>query len=195
MFSPTSGASQAPSLIPTGTLSFAVVKVREIKKSKASNGEYADIEITLDGGDFTGRKVFEMIANPLDTNNSEAWRNMAIANLTRMFEGAGVFKPENPESYNQFNGQSFLTICQFLDGARIAIKVKVESDKSGAYPDKNKVGEYLSPNPQSGGHSGYRKLADGSAPAAAQARGAAFGASAPAPATGGAPGWLNAPRQ
>lgn len=194
MFSPTSGASQAPSLIPASTLAFAVVKVREIKKSKASNGEYADVELTLDGGDFQGRKIFEMVANPLDNNNSEAWRNMAIANLTRMFEAAGIFKPENPDSYNQFNGQSFLTICQFLDGARIAIKVKVESDKSCAYPDKNKVGEYLSPNPQSGGHSGWKKLADGNAGATAAARPAAFGASPAAPAAGGAPGWLSGPR-
>jgi hypothetical protein len=194
MFSPTSGASQAPSLIPNGTLAFAYVKVRGIKQSKSTNGEYADLEITLDGGDFNGRKVFEMMANPLDNNNSEAWRNMAIANLTRMFESAGVFKPENPETYNQFNGQSFLTICQFLDGSRISIKVKVEQDKSGAYPDKNKVGEYLSPNPQSGGHGGWKKLAEGNAGASAQARGNAFGSPASAPASAGAPGWLNAPK-
>jgi hypothetical protein len=196
MFSPTSGASSAPSLIPTGTLSFAIVKVREIKKSKASNGEYADMELTLDGGDFQGRKVFEMMGNPLDTNNSEAWRNMAIASLTRIFEAAGIFKPESPESYNQFNGQSFLTICQFLDGARIAIKVKVESDRNGAYPDKNKVAEYLSPNPQSGGHSGWKKLTSGNISALAQARPNAFGpaAATTSPAAGGAPGWLNGPR-
>lgn len=194
MFSPTSGASQAPSLIPAGTLAFAVVKVREIKKSKSTNGEYADLELTLDGGEFQGRKVFEMIANPLDENNTEAWRNMAIASLTRMFESAGIFKTENPASYDQFNGQSFLTICQFLDGARIAIKVKVEKDKTGAYPDKNKVGEYLSPNPQSGGNAGWQKLASGQTQASAAARTSAFAATPSAPAAGNSPSWLNAPK-
>jgi hypothetical protein len=125
---------------------------------------------------------------------------MAIANLTRMFEAAGVFKVDQPESYNQFNDQSFLTICQFLDGARIAVKVKVESDKSGAYPDKNKVGEYLSPNPQSGGHNNYKKLLAGVVVQANAARPNAFGTVGSAAtavispaAAAAAPAWLNGP--
>lgn len=192
MFSPTSGASSAPTLIPAGTTSFAIVKVRELKKSGTTGGEYADLELTLEGGDFEGRKVFEMIANPLDEKNSEGWRKMAVGSLTRMFEAAGVFNSANPESYNKFNGQDFTAICMALDGARIAIKVKIEKDKTGAYPDKNKVGEYLSPNPQSGGHSGYQKLASGNAGASAAARPAAFGGAGAAP-SAGAPAWLNRP--
>ena len=192
MFSPTSGASQAPTLIPAGTLASASVMITDLKKSQASGGEYANLELTLVGGEFEGRKVFEMIANPLDENNSEGWRNMAIANLTRMFEAAGIFKVENPDSYNQFNGKPFTAICAALDGSRIAIKIKVEKDKSGQYPDKNKVSEYLSPNPSSGGHKSWEKLATGNAPASATARATAFGAPAAAP-SNSAPSWLNKP--
>ena len=195
MFSPTTGASQAPTLIPAGTLAFANVMVTDLKKSQASGGEYANIELTLDGGDFHGRKVFEMVANPLDNNNSEGWRGMAIANLTRMFEAAGIFKVEQPETYNQFNGKPFTAICTALDGARIAIKIKVEKDKSGAYPDKNKVSEYLSPNPQSGGNKSWEKLLSGNVPAVAAARPSAFGApTAPAPTSGSATSRLNSPK-
>ena len=195
MFSPTTGASQAPTLIPAGTLAFANVMVTDLKKSQASGGEYANIELTLDGGDFQGRKVFEMVANPLDNNNSEGWRGMAIANLTRMFEAAGIFKVEQPETYNQFNGKPFTAICAALDGARIAIKIKVEKDKSGAYPDKNKVAEYLSPNPQSGGNKSWEKLLSGNVSAVASARPSAFGVAAtPAPASASAPSWLNSPK-
>jgi hypothetical protein len=194
MFSPTSGASQSPTLIPAGTLAFANVMITDLKKSQASGGEYANIELTLHGGDFEGRKVFEMVANPLDNNNSEAWRGMAIANLTRMFEAAGVFRVDQPETYNQFNGKPFTAICTALDGVRIAIKIKVEKDKSGAYPDKNKVGEFLSPNPQSGGHKSWEKLISGNAAEVAAARPSAFGAvKAPAP-VASAPSWLNAPK-
>lgn len=194
MFSPTSGASQAPTLIPAGTIAFATIKITELKKSKETGGEYANCELTLDSGDFAGRKVFELIANPLDEKNSEAWRGMAVASLTRMFEAAGIFKPEQPDTYNKFNGQNFLTICQYLDTSRIAIKVKVEKDKTGAYPDKNKVAEYLSPNPQSGGNAGWKKLSEGNAGAAAEARTSAFGAPAAAP-SAGTPSWLNSPNQ
>jgi hypothetical protein len=194
MFSPTSGASQAPTLIPAGTIAFATVKVTKLKKSKETGGEYANCELTLDSGDFAGRKVFELIANPLDEKNSEPWRGMAVASLTRMFEAAGIFKPEQPDTYNKFNGQNFLTICQYLDTSRIAIKVKVEKDKTGAYPDKNKVAEYLSPNPQSGGNVGWKKLSEGNAGATAEARTSAFGA--PVAATSaGTPDWLNSPNQ
>lgn len=195
MFSPTSGASQQPTLIPAGTLAFAVVKVRELKKSQSTGGEYADLELTIDGGDFNNRKVFEMVCNPMDEKNSEGWRKMGIGNLTRMFEAAGIFKVEDPSSYEKLNGRKFLTICQYLDGARIAIKVKVEKDKDGAHPDRNKVGEYLSPNPNSGSNANYKKLLDGGAGAVSAARSTAFGSAPAAPVAGtSAPSWLNQPK-
>lgn len=193
MFSPTSGASEKPSLIPAGTLAFAVVKVAELKKSQSTGGEYASLELTIDGGEFANRKVFEMVCNPSDNANSEGWRKMAVGSLTRMFEAAGVFKPEDPATYEQMNGKDFVSICQVLDGARIAIKIKVEKDKEGNHPDRNKVGEYLSPNPNSGSNGNFKKLAEGNAGASAAARSSAFGTTAPA-AGGSAPSWLNQPR-
>lgn len=195
IFSPTSGASQRPALIPNGTLAFANVRVREIKKSQSTGGEYADLELTIAEGDYANRKIWEMIANPLDEKNSEKWRQMSVTSLTRIFESTGVFKVDDPASYDKLNGQSFLTICQYLDLSRVGIKVRVEKDKEGVHDDKNKVAEYLSPNPSSGSYTNWKKLLEGNSAANEAARVGAFGiAPAPSQAVGSAPAWLNQPR-
>ena len=194
MFSPTSGASQQATLIPAGTLAFANVTVQELKKSQSTGGEYASLELTITDGEYANRKVFEMVCNPKDEKNSEGWRKMGVANLTRMFEAAGVFKHDDPSSYEKFNGKDFVAICQELDGARIAIKIKVEKDKEGTHPDRNKVADYLSPNPNSGSNRTYQKLTEGNTGASTAARTSAFGAAPAASGGGSAPSWLNQPR-
>jgi hypothetical protein len=77
----------------------------------------------------------------------------------------------------------------FMDGQRVAIKVKVEKNTDPAYADKNKVGEWLSPNPASGGYRDFQKLVAGQSGVVEQARAAAF--SAPTPTA--APGWVKTP--
>ena len=77
----------------------------------------------------------------------------------------------------------------FMDGQRVAIKVKVEKNTDPAYADKNKVGEWLSPNAASGGYRDFQKLIAGQSGVVEQARSAAF--SAPAPSA--APGWVKTP--
>lgn len=178
-FSPSSGAGSAPDLIPHGTLSWAVITVKDKRNSKESNGEYYNLELTLQGGEHEGRKVFEMIPNIYDTNNSEKWRVSGIGAITRIFESSGWFKPAEPASYNAFAGKPFSDIMLGMDGQRVAVKVKVEKSKDPAYADKNKVGEWLSPNPASrSGFSDYQKLIGGQQ-AVAAARSSAFGSPEP----------------
>lgn len=191
-FSPSSGAASAPDLVPHGTLSWAVLTVQGKKNSKESNGEYYNVELTLLDGEFAGRKVFEMIPNIYDSNNSEKWRRGAIGSITRIFESSGWFKPAEPASYNVYAGKPFDAIMLGMDGQRVAIKIKVEKSKDPAYADKNKVGEWLSPNPASGGFADYQKLIGGQG-AVQQARITAFAPANPQAPSAGTPGWIKKP--
>jgi hypothetical protein len=174
-FSPSSGAGSAPELIPDGTLAWAIIKVTQRKNAKESGGEYYNIELTVHGGEYEGRKVFEMIPNFQDSRNSDKWRAMGVTSITRIMESAGFFKVGDPESYKAFAGKSFEMIANFLDGQRCAIKVKVEKNTDPAYADKNKVKEYLSPNPESRSQRDFERLVGGQG-AVQQARSQAFSA-------------------
>jgi hypothetical protein len=191
MFSPTSGAGSAPELIPNGSLAWAIITIGGAKQSKSTGGTYYPVTLTIAGGEYEGRKVFDMLPDVQDDRNGEKWRKMGITSVTRIFESAGWFTPAKPESYNMFNGKDTLAIMNSMDGQRIAIKVKVEKNTDPAYADKNKVGEWLSPNPASGGFRDYQKLLGGQQ-AVDSARGNAF-APAPAPTVGASPGWIKTP--
>lgn len=202
MFSPTSGAGQAPQLIPAGTLHFAVFHTKEIKKSQNTGGTYARVELSLIDGPYEGRKIWTIVMNPLDKANVNQQKRaegkpdgaaMGLTALTRMLEACRVFDPAKPDSYKQFNGKSFEDILQALDGNKVAVKIKIAKGSEG-YDDKNEVGEYLSPNPGSGGHKPWQTLVS-SMPDAAQARQNAFAVAPSTPAKSSAPvnGWLQKP--
>ena len=55
-------------------------------------------------------------------------------------------------------GKSIEEIARLLDGLEVAIKVKIERSSDPAHADKNKVGEWLTPNPKSSGYNGWKKL-------------------------------------
>lgn len=190
MFSPTSGAGSAPELIPNGTLAWAILTVQAAKQSKSSGGTYYPVTLTIVGGEYEGRKVFDMLPDVQDERNGEKWRKMGITNITRIFESSGWFKPSDPASYNAYNGKDTLAIMNGMDGQRVAIRIKVEKNTDPAYADKNKVADWLSPNPASGGFKDYQKLIGGQG-AVDTARGQAFAPAAPS--VGAAPGWVKSP--
>jgi hypothetical protein len=146
-FSPDTKHESPNSLIPNGTLAFAMVSVRGLKNSTTTGGEYADLELVL-LGQFEGRRVWPMIANPTDERNSEKWRQMAMASIQHACEACGLFNPANPQSYARFANASFIDILTALDGQKVAIKVGIEKGTDG-HQDKNKVAVWLTPNPVS----------------------------------------------
>jgi hypothetical protein len=189
MFSPDSGAAKAPELIPNGTLSWAIITIQAARQSGTSGGTYYPVTLTLVENGYEGRKVFDMLPDINDERNSPKWREMGKGSITRIFESAGVFNPHKLETYSAFAGKETLALMNAMDGLRVAIKVKVEASKDPAYADKNKVGEWLSPNPKSAGSRDYNALTGGQQ-AASQARGQAFAPQAPAPVVGQGPGWI-----
>lgn len=192
MFSPTSSQQDAIALIPQGTLCKAILTVRSIKNSKSSGAQYLDIEVTVTDGEFAGRKIFDMIMDPFCPNASDGGRKMGLLALTRICEAGGLFKPADESSYTRYNapGTTIQDVIRDIDGGKLGIRVKVEKGTDG-YADKNKVGEWLTPNPNSGsGYKGWTELISGNQPAS---RATAFAGQAAAAPASGAPSWLNKP--
>lgn len=174
-FSSHAGAATNSDCIPNGQLAFAILDVKGVKSS-ASGGEYIDCELTIcEGQPFAKRKVFESIGNPFHQGNSEAYRQMGMVAITRILECAGA-GPNNPGGYK-------LDDFRQLSGKKVAIKIKIE-EGSGGHDDKNRVGEWLTPNPASkSGYKFYEKLMKGEYNSASQQQ----NISVPANGFGGAP--------
>lgn len=189
MFTFGGGAADAPSLIPDGTLSFALISFGAAKTS-GKGATYYPVTLTLMGGQHEGRKIFDSLPDLRDPNVSPGWKKMAQGRIIRILETVGFFTPSNPESYKAFATASFEEVARAIDGKRVAIRVSIEKSEDPAYADKNKVGEYLSPNPTSAGYKDYIQLQGGNA-AINDARANAF-VSSPKP-TATAPGWIKEP--
>jgi hypothetical protein len=186
-FSSGAGAASNFDLIPNGQLAWAILSVRGTKGSQ-SGGQYLDIELTLDDNQpFARRKLFDMIGDPHFAGNSEAYRQMGLIAITRILEAGRGAGPNNMAGYQ-------LADYSQLSGLRVPIKIKVEKG-TGGHDDKNRVAEYLTPNPASqSGHKGFVALQAGQYGAtAAKPAAAASGFGQPA-ATGAAqPGFSAAP--
>lgn len=184
-FSGSAGAASNYDALPAGLLVFAILNVKGVK-STAKGGAYIDCELTVaEGQPYAGRKIFDMIGDPQNGGNSEAYRQMGTVAITRILEcrGAG---PNNPQGYQ-------IASYDQLSGTKVGIKVSVEAG-TGGHDDKNRVGEWLTPNPASGsGNKGWVKLVANdhgitAQPAAQPAQGGFggfAGGAAAQPATGG----------
>lgn len=158
-FSPNTKYESPNSLIPKGTLAFATMKVQKLANSNETGGEYAKIELILQGR-HENRRVFTMLCNPMDARNSEKWRQMGMGQIQHIAEAAGIFKPDVPESYKVFEGKSFIDLLRYFDGVRCAIKIGIEKGTDG-HQDNNTVAEWLSPNRNSSTSKTWDKLIAG----------------------------------
>lgn len=153
-FSQGAGQQTSSDVIPNGQLAWAIINVRAVKPSN-SGGQYIDVELTLDDGQpFARRKIWEMIGDPMHAGNSDAYRQMGQVAIARILEAGRGAGPNNPGAYN-------LRDYVDLSGLRVPIRVGIIPEKDG-YPAKNRVGEWLTPNPASGsGYKDFEKLMNG----------------------------------
>ena len=178
-FSQGAGQDSPSSLIPNGQLAFAIMTVRGVKASKAG-GQYLDVELTIDDNQpYARKKLWDMIGDPGFAGNSPEYREMGMRSIARILETGRNAGPNNPAGYQ-------LTDYAHLSGLRVAIKIGVTPAKDG-YEEKNKVAEYLTPNPQSSASKDFQRLLAGEfnkAKTAAPAATGGFGRQQQ-PATGG----------
>ena len=199
MFSSNSGIQDQPELIPNGTLANALLVIKGLNTSKTSGATYLNLELRITDGPYEGRVIFDMTMNPFDSNCTDKARRMGIMTLTRICEAVGIFKHDDESSYARYN-ESDIPIQDIMfeiDSQVVPIKIKVEKGTDG-HADKNRVGEWLTPNPKSGpAFKAYEALKSGqtSVGSASPGKTNAFsGSPAQAPsAQAGAPAWLGRP--
>ena len=200
MFSPQSSIQAQPELIPAATLVKCLLVCKDTKTSNNSGASYTDVELRVCEGEFEGRVIFDMIMNPFDPKASEGGKRMGILALTRIGEAIGMFEVSKPESYERYSDPktSIFDVLGDIDGTIVAVKTKIEKGKDG-HPDRNKVAEWLTPNPNSGsGFKGWTDLQAGNTGNPPE-RAAAFGGGAsrqnPNAAKSGQPDWLKKPNE
>lgn len=197
MFSPESSVQVQAELLPAGTLVKALLVCKDVKASKSTGANYVNVELRVTEGPFEGRVFFDMIMDPFCANASDGGKKMGILALTRIGEAIGMFNVATPESYNRYADPTttIFDVVRDIDGNKVAVKVKIEKGTDG-HADKNKVAEWLTPNPNSGsGYKGWAELASGGGNPPQRATafgGASVGAVAPAGGSG-TPTWLNKP--
>lgn len=178
-FSQHAGAASSFDLIPNGTLLWVWTVFRGLKTSKPG-GQYLDFEFVVDDNQpYARRKIWGNVGDPMHPANSEKYRQMSSIAVTRMLESGRGANPSNPAAYNVSDDY------RELGQIRVAVKIGVEKGQDG-YNDKNKIAEFLTPNPKSeSGYKGYEKLMKGehmATPRGAPPAGGGFQQPAAAPA-------------
>lgn len=164
-FSKAASIGKDRTLIPKGTIAWGVIEVNGIKNSKATDGSYLDLSITIVRGPHEGRKIFEMIPNIFDERNSEKWRDMGTTSLTRILEGSGVFNPADETTYGSLNhladlphpNESAQQLAAAITGSTCGVKIGIDKGEDGHAP-KNRVNDFFTPNTESNGFKGWENL-------------------------------------
>lgn len=190
-FSAGAGVTTQADTIPAGQLAWVILTIKGIKNNANTGSRSIEFEATIDEGQpFAKRKVFGYIGDPNHDGNGEAYRQMGLVAITRILESGRGAGPNNPDGYKI---QGF----EQLSGLRVPVKIGIEEGTDG-YADKNKVVEWLTPNPASqSGHKLYQRLMAGehnvSAPKAAAQTSNGFGNAPATPAPAATGGFGNAP--
>ncbi len=175
--------SQAPQgqdytdLLPHGTLCFGVVKVRPfnlqagiIEKTSKANEEnkYLDLELTIEGGPYDKRKIWDMPG----VAGSEGYTNAGGAAIRAILE---VSRGASAQSMAGYSIENFME----LDGLKCAFRIKIEPGTAQYPNEKNRVAIYLTPqNPAT--EKDFARLVAGDSSPAANLRGPQKAAGTPA---------------
>lgn len=136
------------SLIPANTIAKARITVKQgndfstpgLTKSKNGDSAYIDCEYVITEGQYVRRKVFDKIG----IEGSETWVTMGRARIRAILESA---KNINPRDMSEAAKAARNINSYFdLDGLEPLLRIGIESDRNGAYPDKNKVASIVTPD-------------------------------------------------
>lgn len=103
----------------------------EKKKTKAGDGSYLALEMTVVKGKQKGRKI---------------WHNLNLDNPST--EAVEIAKKEAMQMVVQIKGKAIDIksedhLIKILKGSLVEAQVKIEEDKSGKYPPKNTIAYFI----------------------------------------------------
>jgi hypothetical protein len=118
-------------------------------KSSASGAKWMPIEITIVGGEFDKRKIWQNIfvdGAKLDANGYPIAKRIGLETIKRMVDSAYGLKKDDtsPEALQK---RATITGVHVLMGMEICFKIGIEKGNNG-YPDKNKIKVVLTPDSQ-----------------------------------------------
>jgi hypothetical protein len=135
-------------IIPANTIAKARLTIKPgndfsdsfLTRSKDGNSTYLNCEFVIMEGQYVRRKIFDKIG----ISGSDAWVNMGKARIRGILESA---KNINPKDMSEA-AMSARKINSFdeLNGLEMIIKIGIESDRGGMYPDKNRVLSIITPD-------------------------------------------------
>ena len=141
------GAQSNYELIPANTLAKARFVIKGgndpidncITHSKNGDTSYLDCEFIILEGKYAKRKIFDKIG----LSGNDNWVIMGRARIRAILESA---KGINPKDISEI-AQKARTIESFADlnNLDVVIKIGIEHDKNGVYPDKNRVLAIITP--------------------------------------------------
>jgi hypothetical protein len=143
-------AEQQPeySLIPPNTIARARLILRPgndsedtfLTRGKSGDSCYLSCEFTVMEGPFAKRKIFDKIG----ISGSDGWVNMGKTRIRALLESAKNISSKDMSEAAAEARQ--IDSYDDLNGLDVVIKVGIESDRSGVYPDKNKVQSVITPD-------------------------------------------------
>lgn len=138
------------SLIPANTVAKARLVIKPgnhfsdpmLTGSKNGDSSYLNVEFIILEGQHAKRKVFDKIG----ITGSDTWINMGKARIRAILESAKNINPKDM-SETAMNARKINSFDE-LNNLDVVIKIGIESDKSGAYQDKNRVVAIITPDNQ-----------------------------------------------
>lgn len=144
--------------IPANTIAKARLMIKPgndptdlfITRSKGGDTAYLNCEWIILEGKYAKRKIFDKIG----LEGSDKWMNMGKTRIRAILESA---KGINPKDMSEI-AVAARKINSFdeLNNLDVVIKIGVERDKSGMYPDKNRVIAIITPD-----HYSYAEFMNG----------------------------------
>jgi hypothetical protein len=129
-------------LIPSGTIAPAIISVRGRKDTNAGDGVMLDCEITISDGEFDKRKLWDMMM--IEGNGGEGHTKAVEITMSRVraiVESAYGIEPE--DASDEAVAARDLDDWEDIDGLEVLVKIGIEKDKTGQYPDKNKIVAFI----------------------------------------------------
>ena len=148
-------ADSRAELIPAGTIAKATLKLKGggnygehnlLYKSDKTGSVGLNVYFTIDSGKYKGRRIYQLIGIEGTKKNAEGedlWGNMGKSLIRSILESVHNIYPTD-KSEKAVKIRSIISYND-LEGLQCLIKIGVETDKTGAYADKNKIFAALTP--------------------------------------------------